>query len=145
MIKKTEKSLKQAQEQIEELTSKWKRAVADYHNLEKRVREEKTEFVKFANAGLLDKLLEVLDDLERAEVHLKNKGLSLILSQFRSVLNTEGIREIKALKTKFDPETMDCVEMVIGPKNRVMEIVGKGYFLNNKVLRPAKVKVGKGG
>lgn len=140
--KQTKKALEQ---QIINLTDKWKRALADYANLEKRVQIEKENFIKFSNAGLVDKLLAVLDDLERAEKHLKNKGLTLAVNQFRSVLKTEGVGEIEVLGTRFDPNSMDCVEMVKGKKNMVMEIVQKGYLLNNKILKPAKVKVGKGG
>jgi molecular chaperone GrpE len=111
-------------------------------DLEKKITEEKQAFVKYANACLLDKLLAVLADLERAEKHLKNKGLSLALDQLRSVLKTEGIEEIKVENQAFDPQTMDCVEMIKGKKNQVIEVVEKGYLLNQKVLRPAKVKVG---
>lgn len=142
MVKKKNKNL---EDQVKNLTEKWKRALADYANLEKRVENQKKDFVKFSNASLLDKLLAVLDDLERAEIHLKNKGLTLAVNQFRSVLKTEGIKEIKAKGTKFNPKEMDCVEMTKGIKNQVINIVQKGYLLNNKVLRPAKVKVGSGG
>ena len=127
-----------------DLEEKWKRALADYHNLEKRVEKEKEEFAQFANARLIDKLLNVLDDLERAVDHLGDKGLKLILDQFKAVLASEGLSEIKAEGEKFDPETMDAVKMVKGKKDRVVEVILKGYKLNHKVLRPAKVKVGQG-
>lgn len=135
MVKKTKNK---------DLEEKWKRALADYRNLEKRIEKEKEEFVKFANAGLIDKLLSVLDSLEKASEHLKDKGLSLALDQFKAVLQSEGVKEIEAQGKKFNPELMDAVEMVKGPKDKVMEVVLKGYLLNNKVLRPAKVKVGRG-
>lgn len=136
------KTIKKFEEQIKELTEKWKRALADYANLEKRVQLEKKDFVKFSNAVLIDKLLAVLDDLERAEAHLKDKGLSIAVNQFKAVLKTEGVEEIKAEGFKFDAEKMDCMEMVKGEKNKVIKVIQKGYLLNGKVLRPAKVKVG---
>ena len=139
--KLTKKDLEQ---QIIDLADKWKRALADYANLEKRVQQERQDFIKFSSAGLIDKLLGVLDDLERAEKHLKNKGLTMAVNQFKSVLKTEGVEEIIALGNRFDPNSMDCVEMVKGKKNIVSEVVLKGYLLNNKILRPVKVKVGKG-
>lgn len=147
MVRKKVKrdEIKQLQAQIEELDNKWKRALADYQNLEKRIEKEKESLVKFLNASLIDKLLAVLDDLERAEIHLKNKGLTISVNQFKEVLQTEGVEEIKAQGENFNPETMDCTELVKGPKNIVREVVLKGYKLNDKVLRPAKVKVGKGG
>ena len=133
-MKKTDK--------ITDLENKWKRALADYANLEKRIEKEKEDFVKFANAQLLDKILNVLDDLESAEKHLKDKGLTLAGNRFREILKEEGVEEIEVLGRNFDPELMDAVETVDGPKNKVVEVVLKGYKLYGKVLRPAKVKVG---
>jgi len=134
----------QPEEKIADLENKWKRALADYINLEKRFEKEKKVLAQFANAQLLDKILPILDELEICAKHLKNKGLTIVLVRFQDVLKSEGIEEIKVQGEKFNPETMDAVEIVKGPKNKVMEIVLKGYFLNEKVLRPAKVKVGQG-
>lgn len=131
-------------QRIEELENNWKRALADYQNLEKRTVQEREKFVKWANATLIDKLLGVLDTLEKAVDHLKDKGLKLALDQFRIVLESEGLKEVKAVAEEFNPETMDAVEMVKGNKNKVVEVVLKGYILNDKILRPVKVKVGRG-
>jgi molecular chaperone GrpE len=133
------------EEKLIDLENRWKRAAADYRNLEKRIERGKADLVKFANASLIDKLLAVLDDLERAEEHLKDKGLTMAVNQFRQVLKTEEVEEIKALNEQFNPETMDCVEICQGPENVVVEVCQKGYKLTDKVLRPAKVRVGKGG
>jgi len=132
------------EEKIADLENKWKRALADYINLEKRFEKEKKVLAQFANAQLLDKILPILDELEICAKHLKNKGLAIALVRFQDVLKSEGVEEIKVQGERFNPETMDAVEVVKGPKNKVMEIVLKGYFLNEKVLRPAKVKVGQG-
>ena len=129
---------------IKELEEKWQRVLADYDNLRKRVEKEKREFVKFSNASLVDKLLPVLDALEECVKHLKDEGLKLSLEQFKKVLASEGLKEIKTKGEKFDPEKMDAVEVVNGKKDIVVEVVLKGYNLNNRVLRPAKVKVGQG-
>jgi len=128
------------QKQVEELTNKWKRALADYQNLEKRIVSEKQEWIKFSNALLINKLLEVLDSLEMAEKHLNDQGLSLAIRQLKNILKEEGIEEMVLDCHKFDPNFMECVETVAGPLK--IEIVRKGYLLNKKVLRPAKVKVG---
>jgi len=127
-----------------DLENRLKRALADYQNLKKRLEKEKFEFIKFATASLLDKFLSVLDDLERADTHLRDPGLKMALNQFKSVLQTEGVEEIKVLNTKFDPQTADCTELVKGPKNKIIKVLKKGYFLHHRVLRPAQVKVGKG-
>lgn len=128
-----------------QLEAQLKRSLADYQNLEKRFKTDKVEFIKFASASLVDKLLSVLDDLERAENHLKDKGLKITVEQFRQVLFTEGVKELKVSGTAFDPQTSDCAELVNGPKNKIINIIQKGYSLNGRVLRPAKVKVGQGG
>ena len=128
-----------------QLENQLKRSLADYQNLKKRIETDKDEFIKFASATVIDKLLSVLDDLERAETHLKDKGLKLALDQFRQVLKSEGVEELKVINTDFDPQTSDCQQLVKGPKNKIINIIQKGYLLNGKVLRPAKVKVGQGG
>lgn len=142
--KQEEISIEQLQEKLTELEDNWKRALADYRNLENRVSQQQETFVRLASASLIDKLLGVLDDLERAAGHLNDKGLNLVLSQFRSVLESEGVKEVEVEGEPFDPETMDCVEMVKGPKNLVVKTILKGYTLNDHVVRPVKVVVGKG-
>jgi len=143
MVRKKTK-IQKLEVEVKELTEKWKRALADYQNLEKRIDQEKKEFVNFASAALLDKLLPVLDSLEECHKHLKDRGLVLILDQLKKVLESEGLKEIKVKDEEFDPREMDAVEMVKGEKNKVIEVVLKGYQLNDKILRPAKVKVGTG-
>ncbi|HUV42761.1 MAG TPA: nucleotide exchange factor GrpE [Patescibacteria group bacterium] len=140
----TKKKAKGTEKKLEELENRLKRVLADYANLEKRITREKGEFVKQANAQLLDKLLVIFDDLELCEKHLKDKGVSLVCTRFQAALESEGVKEIKAQGEKFDPEIMDAVEIVPGQKNQVVNVVLKGYKLNDKVLRPAKVKVGQG-
>jgi len=130
------------QDKIDDLENKWKRALADYANLEKRIAKEKDFLVKFSNQELLEKLLPVLDDLERAEKHLKDQGLTMAINKLREVLKNEGIIEIKAEGEEFDPHLMEAIETVEGPKNKVMEVVNKGYRWGDKILRVAKVKVG---
>jgi len=141
-MKKKQSKDSQLEKRLQDLEEKWKRALADYANLEKRIEKEKKNLAKFANAGLIDKLLPVLDNLERCSRHLKDKGLQLVLNQFKQILASEGVEEIKAEGKKFDPLTMDAVAIEKGPKDRVLAVVTKGYFLKGRVLRPAKVKVG---
>lgn len=131
-------------EKITLLEEQLKRAVADYCNLESRISKETWLFKREVLARLVDKLLAVFDDLERAEKNLNNKGLTIAVRQFKQVLVSEKVEEIKTDGAKFDPEKMDCVAMVKGPKNRVAKTVLKGYTLNGGTIRPAKVKVGRG-
>lgn len=130
--------------QTQTLENQLKRTLADYQNLQKRVVSDQQDFVKFVAASLIAKLLPVLDDLEKAQEHLKNAGLQLTIDKFKSVLQAEGISEIKLLNTLFDPKTAECVEIIPGKKDYIIEIVQTGYALHDRVLRPARVKVGKG-
>ena len=126
------------------LENQLKRTLADYQNLQKRIVGDQQDFVKFANADLLTKLLPLLDDLNRANAHLKNQGLQLTIDQFKSILEFEGVKELQLLNTPFDPKNAECVELVPGKKDYIIEIVQTGYALQGRVLRPARAKVGKG-
>ena len=132
-------------DKIEELTNNWKRALADYKNLERRCNEEKEVLVRFANLVLLERLIPVLDNLESLKNHLEDKGLEMILLQFRTLLKDEGVEEISCEGAEFDPLLMEASEIVAGEENKVVEVVLKGYKLQDRVLRPARVKVGKKG
>ncbi len=123
---------------------KYLRALADYQNLEKRVALDRLNLIKYTNAMLLTKLIPVLDDLERAQAHLNDAGLTHILSQFIKLLDTEGVKVINPVSSLFDPATMDCAEVVEGEKDKVVATQLKGYLYQNRVLRPARVTVGNG-
>ena len=140
--KKTKRLL--IEEKVASLEEKWRRALADYANLEKRVERERGVLARLASAQLLDKVLPVLDELEICQKHLKDEGLGIVIDKFKAVLKSEGVEEIKVKGKEFDPERMDAVEIAGGAKNKVVEVVLKGYCLDSQILRPAKVKVGRG-
>ncbi|MEX0617301.1 MAG: nucleotide exchange factor GrpE [Candidatus Woykebacteria bacterium] len=130
--------------ELEETKNQLKRALADYSNLQKRVEEQKKALVKFANAALLIKMLDVLDTLEVASSSIKDQGLELTLKKLREILLSEGVREVDSEGKEFDPSLHEAVEAVKGDEDdMVVEVVNKGYTLEDKVLRPAKVKVSK--
>ncbi len=148
-MKKTKKTIdnsqiKELKAQVIDLDSKWKRALADYQNLQKRTENERKNFVRFANASLIEKILDIIDDLERAAKHLKNDGIDIIVKQFNDLLTEEEVEEIKALNQEFDPETMECVETTSGKKDMVTRVTQKGYTMGDIILRPSKVEVGGG-
>jgi molecular chaperone GrpE len=122
--------------------SKYLRALADYQNLEKRVEREKENFVRFANAVLILKMLPILDNLERANEHLKDQGIELVIKQFKDALSSEGVTEIEAVGAAFNPELHEAIEKISGEEGKVLSVVEKGYRLGEKVIRPAKVRVG---
>ncbi len=127
-----------------ELETKYLRALADYQNLEKRVEREKDNFVKFANAILILKMLPILDNLERAQETLKDQGIELVIKQFKEALSSEGVTEVEAEGKEFNPEHHEAVEKVEGEEGKVVNVIERGYKLGEKVIRPAKVTIGSG-
>ena len=135
---------KPKQEELENVKNQLKRALADYSNLQKRFEEEKKYIVQYANATLLLKLVGVFDSLEQAGKHLENEGLNLSIRKFKETLESEAIREISSEGKEFDPNFHEAVDVVEGKEDgKIVEVLQKGYTLNDKVLRPAKVKVSK--
>jgi len=121
----------------------WKRALADYQNLVKRVDAEKREFVRFANTNLIAKLLPTLDILELAAKHSADQGVQMAVKQFQDVLKDEGLVDITPkVGDKFDPKCHECLENIEGGESHtIAEILSKGYKIDEDfVIRPAKVK-----
>lgn len=127
--------------EIETLTDSWKRALADYQNLQKRCEKEKIDFAGYSNSVLISKLLFVLDCFDKVQGYLKDEGLDLAIKEFKKILFEEGLEEVEALGKKFNPQEMEAVETVEGEEEKVVEVLGKGYRLKGKLIRPAKVKV----
>lgn len=146
MIKKKDEiqSEDQDAQRVTELENNWKRALADYQNLQKRVAEERESIVKFANAMLVLRVLPILDNLLMMHKHDEDAGLKMTIKEFEKILAEEGVTEIEAHGNNFDPHTMEAIEKVDGENGKVMEVLQKGYMYKNKVLRPARVKVGGG-
>lgn len=140
-----EKEIEESKKQIEDLTANWKRAVADYRNLEKRVENEREEFVKFSNLLVLIKLIGVLDNLELVGKHVSDDGLDIVIKELKNIISGQGIKEVEVkVGDNFDPNFHECVELVAGEDNqKVVTIVAPGYIMNMRVIRPAKVKVSK--
>lgn len=140
----TEKnSVKTVVARIEELENQLKRALADYQNLEKRVQEEKKEWIRSANKELILRILPILDTLIIASLHSQDESLKVSVKQFEDVLKGEGIAKIETVGLEFNSQMMECVATEEGEENKVLEEVRSGYMLNDKVLRVAQVKVGK--
>lgn len=140
---KKDKIIKEKDKVIEDYLNQMKKMQADFINFKNRIEKEKEEFISYANRELMLKLLDVLDNLERAS-QTGDEGIKLIYKQFGDILEKEGLEEIDTTG-KFDPyyheviavENSDCEEETI------IEVLQKGYLLNNKVLRHSKVKICK--
>jgi len=131
--------------QIEELTDNWKRALADYQNLEKNYTQQKQNLSVYIKKDVIIKFLPVLESLEKAHDHLKDKGLELAIKQFKELLKDEGIEELEVLNKSFDPNTSECIEIEKSEdkNNIVTKVLTKGYKLFDEVILPAKVIVSK--
>jgi molecular chaperone GrpE len=127
----------------QELENQVKRTLADYQNLEKRVAEDRSEWLKLANKQLLLRILPALDTLILAEKHTKDEGVVISIKAFLDALEQEGVKKIETVGKDFDPNTMECVHVADGEEGKVVEEVKLGYTLYDKVLRPAQVIVGK--
>lgn len=129
---------------VEVWKEKYLRALADYQNLVKRTEEEHHKIQMFAGLVVIEKLLPVVDLLEKAQEHLKDQGLELALRELHAFFRSVSVEKIDVLGKPFDPYTMDCVDIVKGgEENIVLSVVTCGYRMHGKVIRPAKVTVGK--
>jgi molecular chaperone GrpE len=128
------------------------RKTADFENLKRRTEREKTDFFKFALAEVLRDLLGVLDNFERALAHGPDSGtpedfragIEMIAKQLQSTLRKYGLTEIPAQGLPFDPNVHEAIvreETDSAAPGTVLEVLQKGYALNDRLLRPARVKV----
>ncbi len=147
--------LKADSEKAKEYWDRLLRIQADFENTRKRLERERQDYVKFANEGIILKLLNVLDDLERA-VELAQtqhqdlpaflKGVEMILAHLYETLKEHGVKPIEAEGKMFDPnfhEALMQAEDKELPEHTIIEELQKGYLLNERVIRTAKVKVSK--
>ncbi|MDP2664144.1 MAG: nucleotide exchange factor GrpE [bacterium] len=148
------RELEECQKKKDEYLSGWQRARADFINHKKEELERMESIIKFANEELVLKMLPVLDNFCLVEKEIPEdlkendciKGILQLKIQILDFLKQEGVEEIKAEGEKFDPNFMEAAEMVEAEdmdSGMVAEEIQKGYTLNCKVIRPAKVKVVK--
>lgn len=127
-----------------ELEARLARALADYDNLVKRVEREKEEFAVRATKNLIEDLLPVIDDFERASEHLQDEGLKMALDQLYRILAKYGVEEIPTRPgDKFDSTVHEALDTANGGKTgTIAKVLLKGYrWQDGQVLRPAKVQV----
>lgn len=142
-VQETDSELEELKQQLEETDTKYKRALADYQNLEKRVAEQRIDLIRGANKDLLLRLLPVLDTLILAQQHAADKTIEVTINHFLDILKSEGVTRIKTVGEKFDPELMEAISAVEGEEGKVINEVRAGFMLNDKLLRAAQVMVGK--
>jgi len=129
------------------------RVAADFDNYRKRMEKEKENIIKFANEGLLLKLIEVLDNFERALDNVKDReddpfveGIRMIYNQFQKIITDEGLKPIVETGVEFDPHIHEAMMQIADnelKENTVTDVFQKGYILKDRVIRPAKVRISK--
>jgi molecular chaperone GrpE len=151
-----EKILAQAQELLR-LKDQLLRSAADFDNAKKRLTRERDDFVKYAKESLIQSLLPILDNMERALAHAGKlpssgippeiqsvlSGVQMVYKHLLEVLKGQGLKRIHAVGQVFDPHHHEAVAFVeeAGRADEVLEEVEPGYFLNDRLLRAAKVRI----
>jgi len=141
--------------QLAQMNDKYLRLYSEFDNYRKRTLKEKTELSKTAASELIIKLLPVLDDFERAIKAIEpdtdptgahKEGILLIFNKMKTTLNQQGLEQMRTIGEKFDTDFHEAITNIPAPtpeqKNTILDEVEKGYLLNGKVIRYAKVVVG---
>jgi molecular chaperone GrpE len=141
--------------ELQEQKDKYIRLLAEFDNFRRRTAKERLELIQTAGKDVIVSLLEVLDDCDRAEKQLlsgadlekQKEGIQLVFNKIRSTLQNKGVRGMESVNTDFDVEKHEAITEVPAPeeklKGKVLDEVQKGYYLNDKLIRFAKVVVGK--
>lgn len=144
----------QLRKEIEGLNDKYLRLFAEFENYRRRKEKERAELINTASKSVLLTLLPVLDDMDRAQKSMESadnveavkEGVNLIHTKFKKVLDQQGLKEMETVGHPFDSELHEAVTNIPAPsedmKGKVVDQVEKGYYLNEKVIRFAKVIVG---
>jgi len=148
-------TVERLEKEVEEYKNQYLRKHADFENFRKRMLREKEDSIRYANANLLKDLISVIDDFERAIESAQDSkdfesflsGIQLIEKQFASMLeNNWGLKRMETVGEEFDPQKHEALMMEENPEcttEVVLEDYQKGYYLHDRVIRHAKVKVGK--
>ena len=159
---KAEKSADQPAEKEEdwhgkydELNDKYLRLMAEFDNYRKRTLKEKMDLTKYAEEDVLKGILKVVDDMERAinnldtapDMNAVKEGVELIYKKFKSFLETRGLKEVEAMHQELDTDKHEAVAKFAAPsedlKGKIIDVVEKGYYLHDKIIRYAKVVIGE--
>lgn len=142
-------------EKYAELNDRFIRLYAEFDNFRKRTHKERIDLISNASAGILKDLITVLDDFERAiqnnekvdDIDAVKEGFELIHTKFKGILESKGLKQMESKGVVFDSELHEAIANVPSPsendKGKVIDDIEKGYYLNEKVIRFAKVVVGQ--
>lgn len=152
---KTKEELEKTQAELAELKDKYLRLFAEFDNYKRRTVKEKLDMMKTASQDVLEAILPVLDDFDRAKKMATGEnasevfpeGIALVYDKFYSILKSKGLEPMDSTGLVFDPETHEAITEIPAPteelKGKVVDTIEKGYKLQDKIIRYAKVIVGK--
>lgn len=150
-----ENQLEKLQAELQEQKDKYLRLMAEFDNFKRRTAKERIELIQTAGKDVIVSLLDVLDDCDRAEKQLQTndditvqkEGIQLVFNKLRSNLQSKGVKVMESIHAEFDVEKHEAITEIPAPteelKGKVLDEVMKGYYLNDKIIRFAKVVVGK--
>ncbi|HEX6846553.1 MAG TPA: nucleotide exchange factor GrpE [Chitinophagaceae bacterium] len=148
-----EPELETLRNELGEMKDKFIRKVAEFENFKKRSLKERMELIQTAGKEVIIDMLEVLDDCERAEKQLggldenTREGVMLVFNKLKVVLSAKGLKAMETINKEFDPDIHEAITEIPAPtedlKGKVIDEIQKGYYLNDKIIRYAKVVVGK--
>lgn len=149
-----ESEMERLREQLSEQNDRYLRLVAEFENFKRRNAKERMELIQTAGREVITELLDVLDDSERAQKQLETsddvkqikEGVLLVFNKLRNTLTSKGLKPMETLQKEFNPDFEEAItEIDAGEdmKGKVVAEVQKGYYLNDKIIRFAKVVVGK--
>ena len=154
VIENEQSEIEKITQELNELKDKHLRLYSEFENFRRRTARERLDLISSANADLVTSVLPVLDDFERAieaadkaDSNIEQEGANLIYHKLLKELNNNGLKPMEDLEgTNFDAEIHEAISQIPAPKkklkNRIVHVVEKGYYLNDKVIRYAKVVIG---
>jgi molecular chaperone GrpE len=151
----TENEMDKLKKEVSDWKDKYLRQVAEFDNFRKRTAKERLELMQTAGKEVIKDLLDVLDDCDRAQKQMESsddlktikEGVLLVFNKLRNVLTAKGLKAMETVKTDFNPDLHEAITEIPAPteelKDKVVDEITKGYYLNDKIIRHAKVVVGK--
>jgi molecular chaperone GrpE len=150
----TNEKIASLESSLAELKEKNLRLLAEFDNYKKRTMRERLDLLNSASKDVIVALIPILDDFDRAKRHAEetdgeefSEGVRLVHSRLHSTMQSLGLKEMDSMGQPFDPEYHDAITEVETPdanmKGKVIDVIEKGYLLNDKIIRHAKVVVGK--
>lgn len=150
-----ESELEKLKAELEESKDKYLRMVAEFDNFKRRNAKERIELIQTAGKEVISELLEVLDDCDRAQKQLEasddskaiKEGVMLVFNKLRNTLQARGVKAMETVNQEFNADLHEAITEIPAPseelKGKVVDEIVKGYYLNDKIIRHAKVVVGK--